>query len=89
MGFWDMGRPPATGSALPGRTATTALALVNGWQSAQGLEGTGNPAVSVTGGVVHLSGSLTQPGGGGEDLRPPVSNHGQSPAARWPGPRLP
>jgi hypothetical protein len=35
------------------------LTLQNGWQSANGQWGTGDPAYSVTGGVVHLSGSLT------------------------------
>ena len=45
-------------------TAATSMSLINGWQSAQGLKATGDPAYSVTGGVVHLSGSLTQPGAG-------------------------
>jgi hypothetical protein len=45
-------------------TAPTILSLINGWQSAQGQDATGDPAYSVTGGVVHLSGSLTQPGAG-------------------------
>jgi hypothetical protein len=49
-------------------TGTTTLALQNGWQSAQGQFSTGDPAFSVTGGVVHLSGSLVQPGGGNEQF---------------------
>ena len=37
------------------------LALINGWQSAQPVYGTGDPSYSVKNGVVHLSGSLLQP----------------------------
>jgi hypothetical protein len=55
-------------SFLAASVARTPLALENGWQSAQGQYATGNPAYSVTGGVVHLSGSLTQPGGGNEEF---------------------
>jgi hypothetical protein len=40
------------------------LALRDGWISGQSHYGTGDPSYSVTGGVVHLSGSLIQPGGG-------------------------
>lgn len=40
------------------------LALIDGWESGQGTYGTGDPSYSVVGGVVHLSGSLVQPGGG-------------------------
>jgi hypothetical protein len=49
-------------------TALASLALIDGWQSAQGKYATGDPAYSVTGGVVHLSGSLLQPGGGAEQF---------------------
>jgi hypothetical protein len=57
------------GIAFPAAsTATTGLTLVNGWQSAPGQYTTGNPAYSVTGGVLHLSGALTQPGGGAEEF---------------------
>jgi hypothetical protein len=42
------------------------LALVNGWKPAQPKFGTGDPAYSVSGGVVHLSGSLYQPAGTNE-----------------------
>ena len=39
------------------------IPLENGWQSAQGLYNTGNPALSFSDGVVHLSGSLWRPAG--------------------------
>ena len=45
-------------------TPVTPLSLLNGWQSAQGQWGTGDPGYTVTGGIVHLSGSLTQPAAG-------------------------
>ena len=54
-------------SFLVASKATTSLALLNGWQS-QGQSGTGDPAYSVTGGVVHLPGSLAQPGGGSTEF---------------------
>jgi hypothetical protein len=41
----------------------TDLPLENGWQSADSMWATGDPAYSVTGGVVHLSGSLRHPSG--------------------------
>jgi hypothetical protein len=40
------------------------LSLMNGWQSAQNLWNTGNPAYCVINGAVYLSGSLTQPTAG-------------------------
>jgi hypothetical protein len=49
-------------------TATQPLSLLNGWQSGQSAFGTGDPAYTVTGGVVHLSGSLHQPSGTGEEF---------------------
>jgi hypothetical protein len=45
---------PAAQSAPPGQP----LSLINGWQSAGPSYGTGDPAYFVSGGVVHLSGSL-------------------------------
>jgi hypothetical protein len=39
------------------------LPLENGWQSADSLYVTGDPAYSITSGVVHLSGSLWRPAG--------------------------
>lgn len=42
-------------------TAVTPLNLLDGWQSAQGIYNTGDPGYSVADGIVHLSGSLTQP----------------------------
>jgi hypothetical protein len=44
-------------------TAATPLSLLNGWQSANTAQGTGDPAYAVSGGVVHLSGSVQQPSG--------------------------
>ena len=41
----------------------TDTALENGWQSADSLYATGDPAYSVTSGIVHLSGSLRRPAG--------------------------
>jgi hypothetical protein len=37
------------------------LSLVNGWQSENANDGTGNPRVGVLNGVVYLKGSLAQP----------------------------
>jgi hypothetical protein len=52
------------GISFPVASAAVAkLALVHGWESAQPKFGTGDPAYSVSGGVVHLSGSLFQPSG--------------------------
>jgi hypothetical protein len=41
----------------------TDIPLENGWESADSLYSTGDPAYSVTGGIVHLSGSLWRPAG--------------------------
>jgi hypothetical protein len=38
----------------------TSLSLINGWASENGTYGTGNPKVSLQGGIVYLSGSLAQ-----------------------------
>lgn len=46
-------------------TARHKLTLINGWKSAQGAWNTGDPAYTVSGGVVYLSGSLSQPTAGG------------------------
>jgi hypothetical protein len=51
------------GISFPVSVAPHTLALDNGWQSAQGLYGTGDPSYSVSNGVVYLSGSLYQPSG--------------------------
>jgi hypothetical protein len=57
--------PAASASIAPRECSWHPLSLMNGWQSAQGAWGTGNPSYCVTSlGVVYLSGSLTQPGGG-------------------------
>src|SRR5262249_34352654 len=37
------------------------LALVDGWESAQAVKGTGDPSYTVRNGVVYLSGSLRNP----------------------------
>ena len=55
------------GVAFPqASSASHNLRLVNGWESGQSSYGTGNPAYWVSGGVVHLSGSLIMPGAGQE-----------------------
>jgi len=43
--------------------AMSKLSLENGWQSSAAEFGTGNPAYSVSNGMVYLSGSLNQPAG--------------------------
>jgi hypothetical protein len=49
------------GVSFPVAAATThKLGLLNGWTSGQGRFRTGDPAYSVRGGVVYLSGSLVQ-----------------------------
>jgi hypothetical protein len=53
------------GVSFPVPEAAHKLALDNGWQPAQG---TGDPAYSVTNGVVYLSGSVRQPTSGNEIL---------------------
>ena len=40
------------------------LTLLNGWQSGESSFSTGDPAWAVKNGIVYLSGSLVQPGGG-------------------------
>jgi hypothetical protein len=39
------------------------VSLENGWQSAQSIWNTGNPAVSISNNVVHLSGGVRRPAG--------------------------
>jgi hypothetical protein len=39
------------------------MPLQNGWQSAQSVYNTGDPAYSISNGIVHLSGSLYRPAG--------------------------
>ena len=46
-------------------TARHKLTLINGWKSAQAAWNTGDPAYTVSGGVVYLSGSLSQSTAGG------------------------
>jgi hypothetical protein len=43
------------------------LSLRNGWQSAQGIYNTGDPAYYISGHIVHLSGSLQNPNGTGDN----------------------
>ena len=58
-----VGAPAA--SASPPDCSWQPLSLLNGWQSAQAQWGTGDPSYCVNSyGMVYLSGSLTQPGGG-------------------------
>jgi hypothetical protein len=47
----------------PGAKWHPLLPLLNGWKSAQASFGSGDPAYTVIGGVVYLSGSLTHPSG--------------------------
>jgi hypothetical protein len=50
------------GVSYPGPAVPqTDLQLEDGWQSADLQLATGDPAISITGGIVHLSGSLTHP----------------------------
>ena len=52
------------GISYPDAAVTqTDLPLENGWQSADSLYDTGDPAYSITSGIVHLSGSLWRPAG--------------------------
>jgi hypothetical protein len=45
------------------------LSLMNGWQSEQSVYDSGNPSYCVTSdGMVYLSGSLAQPGGGSDEV---------------------
>jgi hypothetical protein len=46
-----------------GFAQTGVMPLQNGWQSAQSAYNTGDPAFSISNGVVHLSGSLYRPAG--------------------------
>lgn len=48
----------------PAATTSHKLALVNGWISGQSRWNSGDPSYSVSGGVVHLSGSLIQSSAG-------------------------
>ena len=43
-------------------TAITPISLENGWQSSQSQWSTGDPSYYVSGGMVHLSGSVYRPG---------------------------
>ncbi len=52
------------GVAFPLTPPSQKLKLINGWKSGQPvLDGTGDPSVSLSHGVVYLSGSLRQPSG--------------------------
>ncbi len=52
--------PVATQAATAAGVTWTSLSLINGWTSENGTYGTGNPKVSLQGGIVYLSGSLAQ-----------------------------
>ena len=60
----------ASAHDVPGAatTATQPLSLLNGWQSSQSAYGTGDPAYTVIGGVVHLAGALHQANGTSEEF---------------------
>jgi hypothetical protein len=52
---------PASAQAPTAAGVTwTSLSLINGWATENGTYGTGNPKVSLQGGIVYLSGSLAQ-----------------------------
>ena len=57
---------PAAGASIRPACLWQPLSLVNGWQSAQSLYGTGDPEYCVDNGIVYLAGSLYQPVAGGE-----------------------
>jgi hypothetical protein len=52
--------PAATQAATAAGVTWTSLSLINGWATENGAYGTGNPKVSLQGGIVYLSGSLGQ-----------------------------
>ena len=52
--------PVATHAAAGAGVTWTSLSLINGWATENGAYGTGNPKVSLQGGIVYLSGSLAQ-----------------------------
>jgi hypothetical protein len=52
--------PVATQAATAAGVTWTSLSLINGWATENGTYGTGNPKVSLQGGIVYLSGSLAQ-----------------------------
>ena len=55
------GNPPAAAQAATAAGVPwTSLSLINGWATENGTYGTGNPKVSLQGGIVYLSGSLAQ-----------------------------
>jgi hypothetical protein len=64
-----VGAPAASARITPPDCWWHPLSLANGWQSAQNQWDTGNPSYCVTSdGMVYLSGSLTQPGGGSDEV---------------------
>ena len=52
--------PVAPQAATAAGVPWTSLSLINGWATENGAYGTGNPKVSLQGGIVYLSGSLAQ-----------------------------
>jgi hypothetical protein len=52
--------PVATHATTAAGVPWTSLSLINGWATENGAYGTGNPKVSLQGGIVYLSGSLAQ-----------------------------
>jgi len=63
-----VGAPTASAGVRPS-CGWQALTLLNGWQSEQSAWNTGDPAYCVAGdGMVYLSGSLAQPGGGSNEF---------------------
>jgi hypothetical protein len=54
------------GQAATAGVSWTSLTLVHGWVSENAAFGSGNPKVAQQSGIVYLSGSLAQPGGGSD-----------------------
>ena len=59
---------PAAGQAVATGVSWTSLSLINGWVSENGTFQSGNPKVAQQNGIVYLSGSLAQPGGGNSEF---------------------
>jgi hypothetical protein len=59
---------PAGGQAITTGVSWTSLSLINGWISENATYQSGNPKVAQQNGIVYLSGSLAQPGGGSSEF---------------------
>jgi hypothetical protein len=59
---------PAAGQTVATGVSWSSLSLINGWVSENGAYQSGNPKVAQQSGIVYLSGSLAQPGGGSSEF---------------------